>query len=442
MTIPFPFSTTFVRYCLVVISFCNWIETTKITAQNLINNGSFEQTADFEYDFPFSAFPYLRDWKAASYLLPDSNLFTTPDLFVSGADLPTSSPPTFWTAALGASDGVNYVGLTNEVTRDGAFFPETITTELTEQLETGAYYVLKLDYRNKGRDFYHPSPMMCIEEAQKKLLFYFDDQPISVSLDPFNNISISSAEQLVEIQAPSMRAYELTNWEEVGSCFQAAGNERHLALSMATGRVAVYPPCNIVNQSFESFLQYYFDVDNIRLEKLPESYRFKAIICENQGVEIDLRDSIDFPIMQSPLSFLYNGLPSDGVIPVDREGTYQVLAQFDCGQIPVFIEVTSINCRPAHYAPNAFSPNFDGVNDNWQILLRPDASISDFQLTVFDRWGGVIFFSKDDQESWAGNYRGKSAEPGTYLWTLTYTFLHPELGPLYQQDSGSVLLVR
>ena len=72
------------------------------------------------------------------------------------------------------------------------------------------------------------------------------------------------------------------------------------------------------------------------------------------------------------------------------------------------------------YAPNAFSPNGDGIND--EFLLFSDESVGLIEsLQVFDRWGGLVFEQKDfafgDSEGrWDGSIKGKPAYPGVYVF--------------------------
>ncbi|WP_347158574.1 gliding motility-associated C-terminal domain-containing protein [Pontibacter chitinilyticus] len=67
--------------------------------------------------------------------------------------------------------------------------------------------------------------------------------------------------------------------------------------------------------------------------------------------------------------------------------------------------------------PNAFSPNGDGVNDNWKI-----GNILEFpgvQLKVFDRWGNKIYQNDSYQNEWDGTYRGRVVPVGTYFYIFT-----------------------
>lgn len=66
-------------------------------------------------------------------------------------------------------------------------------------------------------------------------------------------------------------------------------------------------------------------------------------------------------------------------------------------------------------APNAFSPNNDGVNDRF-IPTVFGMTITDFK--VFDRWGAVAF-NGTDVNGWDGTVDGKAAPDGVYVFIVT-----------------------
>ncbi len=69
--------------------------------------------------------------------------------------------------------------------------------------------------------------------------------------------------------------------------------------------------------------------------------------------------------------------------------------------------------------PNAFTPNGDGLND----FLSPINAIKAINLLfrVYNRYGQMIFESKDWEKGWDGTFKGEPQEPGVYVWTLSYT---------------------
>lgn len=71
------------------------------------------------------------------------------------------------------------------------------------------------------------------------------------------------------------------------------------------------------------------------------------------------------------------------------------------------------------YAPNAFTPNFDGKNDGFKGTgIGIDNAT--YNLWVFDRWGNELFHSNDLEESWDGKYKGVLCQEDTYVWKVTF----------------------
>ncbi|MFN0035876.1 MAG: gliding motility-associated C-terminal domain-containing protein [Saprospiraceae bacterium] len=69
------------------------------------------------------------------------------------------------------------------------------------------------------------------------------------------------------------------------------------------------------------------------------------------------------------------------------------------------------------YVPTAFSPNDDGDNDRIQPYFS-DQNLDVFLWQVFDRWGNMVFETRNPAASWDGTFRGKPCEPGVYIYTL------------------------
>jgi gliding motility-associated-like protein len=66
------------------------------------------------------------------------------------------------------------------------------------------------------------------------------------------------------------------------------------------------------------------------------------------------------------------------------------------------------------YIPNAFSPNGDLDND---VFIPVGYGLEEIKLTIFDRWGEVIFKSNGDKIGWDGNSKaGKPCEQNVYVY--------------------------
>jgi len=71
----------------------------------------------------------------------------------------------------------------------------------------------------------------------------------------------------------------------------------------------------------------------------------------------------------------------------------------------------------AIYVPNAFSPNDDGINDRIQPFCS-DLNVDVYLWQVFDRWGNLVFETRNPSQSWDGTMRGKPCAEGVYAYTL------------------------
>jgi gliding motility-associated-like protein len=70
-----------------------------------------------------------------------------------------------------------------------------------------------------------------------------------------------------------------------------------------------------------------------------------------------------------------------------------------------------INLR--FFIPNAFSPNGDELNDRFQPVTAVD--LKDYTLTIYNRWGELIYQSQNQHKGWDGMHQGKPVPQGTYV---------------------------
>lgn len=66
--------------------------------------------------------------------------------------------------------------------------------------------------------------------------------------------------------------------------------------------------------------------------------------------------------------------------------------------------------------PNSFTPNGDGINDQWVITLL--LNFPDCTVEVFSRNGGVVFHSAGYSIPWDGTYNGHTLPSGTYYYVI------------------------
>ncbi len=93
------------------------------------------------------------------------------------------------------------------------------------------------------------------------------------------------------------------------------------------------------------------------------------------------------------------------------------------------------NCFIA--VPTAFTPNNDGLND---FLYPTNALKADnLEFKVFNRWGQLVFVSRNWRDKWNGKFKGIEQNTGVYVWFLSYT--HRDTGKKVFQK-GTTTLIR
>lgn len=86
--------------------------------------------------------------------------------------------------------------------------------------------------------------------------------------------------------------------------------------------------------------------------------------------------------------------------------------------------------------PNAFTPNGDGINDYLYPLAAYKAK--DLLFRIYNRFGQLVFESRDWNYRWDGRFKGQGADPGTYVWTLHYT--NTQTGKVIDRKGTSILI--
>ncbi|MBS1933881.1 MAG: gliding motility-associated C-terminal domain-containing protein, partial [Bacteroidetes bacterium] len=117
---------------------------------------------------------------------------------------------------------------------------------------------------------------------------------------------------------------------------------------------------------------------------------------------------------QNPLPHLYVNTPNQEVvynvslIVENNIGCYDTAMEQITKVKSCYIDV-----------PSAFTPNGDGYNDYLYPLNAYKATNLDFK--VFNRYGQLVYETKDWTKKWDGTLNGKPQDIGTYVWMLQYT---------------------
>ncbi|MGF7218507.1 gliding motility-associated-like protein [Spirosoma lacussanchae] len=115
----------------------------------------------------------------------------------------------------------------------------------------------------------------------------------------------------------------------------------------------------------------------------------------------------------------------------DETTSYTVTVQDEYGCTTT--DSITVHVYERIWIPDAFTPNDDGLNDHWE--LRGIESYPKAEVTIFNRWGEVVFFSIGYQKPFNGQYLDTRLPAGVYAYQIKPT-------PSQRAYQGSVLLVR
>jgi len=123
---------------------------------------------------------------------------------------------------------------------------------------------------------------------------------------------------------------------------------------------------------------------------------------------------------------------------VNSAGTYSVTVTDNSGCSGFASVKVTTDCKEIYF-PSAFTPNGDNRNDGFGPLPYDAlSSLGNYKLTVYGRWGEVIFTSTDPFKQWDGKYKGKPLPTQVLTWIATFTInnLRPEI------QKGTISIIR
>lgn len=91
------------------------------------------------------------------------------------------------------------------------------------------------------------------------------------------------------------------------------------------------------------------------------------------------------------------------------------------------------------YVPNAFTPDGDNFNQTFFPVFTTGFDPYAYTLTMYDRWGEIMFISHDSAYGWDGTYNGNMCQDGTYSWTIKFKVYGKDE---YRVYTGHVNLIR
>jgi gliding motility-associated-like protein len=135
-------------------------------------------------------------------------------------------------------------------------------------------------------------------------------------------------------------------------------------------------------------------------------------------------------------SYLWQDNSAQPTFTVTQTGKYYVMVtDADGCTVSDTINIV-VDCSDIYF-PSAFTPNGDDKNK----LFGPFgniASITSFTMSVYGRWGELLFSSTNPYNKWDGKFKGTDADDGTYVWFAVYSINNKPK----QTQKGTITILR
>ncbi|MDX1349978.1 MAG: gliding motility-associated C-terminal domain-containing protein, partial [Putridiphycobacter sp.] len=128
-------------------------------------------------------------------------------------------------------------------------------------------------------------------------------------------------------------------------------------------------------------------------------------------------------------------------IPFDGETSFTVCltAETNFGCLDTFCQIITVQDDIIFYVPNTFTPDAGNLNSFFKPVFTSGFDRYKYELLIFNRWGEIVFQSRDPEEGWDGRYGEKQADQAAYVWKITYEDTYEDVE---KTVTGHVTLLR
>lgn len=152
-------------------------------------------------------------------------------------------------------------------------------------------------------------------------------------------------------------------------------------------------------------------------------------ICAYESIEIKTAIPLTF--------YKWSNFEQSASISIKKPGVYWVTGNDRNGcSASDTIAVASKECIKGFYIPNAFTPNRDSKNDKFRPLIF--GNLEKYEFKIFNRWGELVFESRNIAEGWDGRFRGIDQPSNSFVWQCIFQLRDEPV----THKKGTVLLLR
>lgn len=158
-----------------------------------------------------------------------------------------------------------------------------------------------------------------------------------------------------------------------------------------------------------------------------DSYYVTAVVHSLPGLEAQATDKdcgMEYGLLTAKGALSYRWTPEDGL-----EDPYSAMTKASPTATTLYtltgtdekgctdtasVELKVFEGDGRLFIPDAFTPNGDGINDCYRVFVPGD--VTEFQFSVYNRFGERVFYATDRNHCWDGKYKGVPAELSTYFY--------------------------
>jgi len=139
-------------------------------------------------------------------------------------------------------------------------------------------------------------------------------------------------------------------------------------------------------------------------------------LCRDEAIYIPLTARVP-----AGATVLWNtGATASQIIAQDTGVYWAIVQEPPCmGSDSIHIDSDQL-CRCRFLVPNAFSPNNDGVNDDFGPIIETACPVTEYRLSIYNRFGQRIFTAVKVADRWNGYSEGRPADTGTYFYEISF----------------------
>jgi gliding motility-associated-like protein len=162
----------------------------------------------------------------------------------------------------------------------------------------------------------------------------------------------------------------------------------------------------------------------------------KTILCAGDTIHLHATEGNSITYEWTPIPVYTTNNAADVTAVVESNSYLHLKMTNQWGCVALDSEYVTVDRCCELLFPNAFTPNGDGRNDYFRLLNPANHVIHTFLIA--DRWGRVVFDSRDATRGWDGSYKGKPKDSDTYYYYIKYLCN----GKQTMENKGDFILIR